>query len=147
MSRHIGTRQSKLLSLGINQGYSGANILTRHRALTSFHHRNIAQAGKFIGLTLDRNAFVHTAELNGSRHFSNNRVSVGIPVGNNVTRCNLRLIPHFNRGTVGYFVALTFPTHMIKNRQFTRTRYRDQGTIGAVHHFNVVEFDHTIELT
>ena len=97
-------------------------------------------------MTLDRNAFVHTAELNGSRHFSNNWVSVGIPVGNNVTRGNLRLIAYFNSRTVGYFVAFTFPTHMIKNRQFTRTRYRDQGAIGAVHHFNVVEFDHTIRV-
>ena len=44
------------------------------------NHRDTGQTREFIGLARNRNALVHTAELHRTRHLSDDRVCVRIPV-------------------------------------------------------------------
>ena len=144
MRGNISARQSKLFPFGIYQGNSRADILARSGTLARIHHRDAAEAGELIGLTLNGHALFHTAELHGARHLSDDGVCVWIPCSDDITRAHLSLITHFDGGTIRHLVTLTLTAHLIQYGKLSGARHRHQRTISTVNHLDVVELHHTI---
>ena len=141
MGGHIGTGQSQFLTLVINQGHGGTNILACRGTFTGIHDRNTAQPGELIGLALDGHALFHATELNRTGHFGDDGVGVGIPTGNDLSSADGCLVLHLDRRTVGHFVALALSSHGVEDGQFPGAGNRHQRTIGPVDHFDVVQLD------
>ena len=82
--RYVGARQHQLLTLAIHERYRRTDVLARGRPLCNVHDRDTGQTGKLVGLTLNGNALVHTAELYCTCHLGDDRVGVRIPCSNDV---------------------------------------------------------------
>src|SRR5690606_14473427 len=74
-------------------------------------------ARQLIGLTLDAEAFLHAGERHGTRHFGNDRVSVGIPLGHHLAGGDGIAILDGDDGAVGNLVALALAAIGIGHRQ------------------------------
>ena len=58
-------------------------------ALLGVHHHQAGQAGHFVGVPLYGDAFLELGEAHRTGHLGDDRVGVGIPAGDDLTRINV----------------------------------------------------------
>ena len=118
ISRHIGTRQVDLV-FTIHQPYSGTQVLRCTWPILRVEHRDVGQAGQFVRLAINRKTFFHFSKLHRTRNFRDDRVRVGVPLSNNLSRLNLGLVGDRNDSAIGQFVTLALTAMVIGHSNLT----------------------------
>jgi hypothetical protein len=102
------------------------------------HHRRGAQPG--AGL------YNEVIKLELARHLGNNRVSMRIPVCDDLTLLNCSIIRNRNRCAVRYFVTLPFAALLVGNGDLTRARHRNEVALVMRHSLDVNQLRVTVRL-
>src|SRR5690606_31959476 len=105
VSWHIGVGQEQLLAFLIDQSHRRTQILTGRRTLSRVQHLNRTQTCQLICLTTDGQTVFHTGEGNGTRHFRDDRVSVGVPLGHYLATFHRLAIFYADHSAIGNLVA------------------------------------------
>src|SRR5690606_39960754 len=90
-----------------------------------------------VRLPPDGRASSHPGERYCPRHFRYDRVSVWVPLSNDLATFNSFTVFYSNQGAIRNLITFTFATARICNRQFTGTRYSNEVTGRIAHHLHV----------
>src|SRR5690606_14673849 len=143
LRRHVSARQHQFLAVGADQLHGRTNILTSGRTLVHRHHFDVAQTGQLVGLAADGNPLLHAHKLYGTGDLGDDRVSVRIPLGHDLTGLDLVAFVNGDHGAVGQLVTLALTAELVSQGQLTGTRYRNQLTVIPNHMLQVMQADGT----
>src|SRR5690606_7416924 len=141
LSGRIGARQPHFLAFVIHDLHQRTDVLTRGRTILRIHHLNTGQARQLVSLGVNGNPFFNAHKGHEAGHLGDDRVSVWVPLGHDLTSLNLITGLDAQLSTVGQLVPLTLTTMAVGNGQRGRTGHHHQVAVRLLNGLQVVQTD------
>src|SRR5699024_5769439 len=142
--RDVSVGEVQLVTVVVQQFDDRTQILVADAARFGIGHHQCGYPGNVVNITFDGHPFDEFLEFDPTGHFRDDRMGIGIPVGQPLTDLDGTAFADMQVGTIGHLVAFGLAVIVVHDTNFTRARHRHQmAFLGVLDGLDVVQLGHT----
>src|SRR5690554_3721096 len=139
LDRRVGARHANRFTAVIRQQNHRTAVTTSLRAGGGLNHLDRGEASHFVNATVHGHTFDHVDILRLTLDLGDDRVSVRIPLGDDLAGFHCLTVLDRQFSAIGQLVVFTLTTVFVSYRQGTGARYHDQLAVGTLNKLHVVK--------
>src|SRR5690625_3787081 len=139
LDRRVGAIHANRFTAVIRQQNHRTAVTTSLRAGGGLNHLDRGEASHFVNATVHGHTFDHVDILRLTLDLGDDRVSVRIPLGDDLAGFHCLTVLDRQFSAIGQLVVFTLTTVFVSYRQGTGARYHDQLAVGSLNKLHVVK--------